>query len=107
MQSKYFDITQIQQRCRNGLIAMTNHLEKRMEERGFTRKEIVYAILHGEIIEEYPQDFPHPSCLILGCTVAGRYLHVVVAVEPVLLRLVTVYEPDPNVFPDMKHRRRE
>ncbi|MBR2142687.1 DUF4258 domain-containing protein [Anaerovibrio sp.] len=86
---------------------MSLHVEKRMIDRQITRKEIVEVILQGEIIEEYPNDWPHPSCLIFGCTINGRYLHVVVAIEPLLLRLVTVYEPDPEIFPDMKHRRKE
>ncbi|WP_407400227.1 DUF4258 domain-containing protein [Anaerovibrio sp.] len=101
------DIEHIKQRCRDGLIAMSLHVEKRMVDRQITRKEIVEVILQGEIIEEYPNDWPHPSCLIFGCTINGRYLHVVVAIEPLLLRLVTVYEPDPEIFPDMKHRRKE
>ena len=31
-----------------------------------------------EIIEEYPDDFPHPSCLIFGHTKEKKILHIVV-----------------------------
>jgi hypothetical protein len=38
-------------------------------------EEILQALDSGEIIEEYPEDKPYPSCLILGRTVTGRPLH--------------------------------
>jgi hypothetical protein len=44
--------------------------------------EVVEALDAGEIIEEYPDDQPYPSCLILGRTRAARPLHIVCA--PVL-----------------------
>ncbi|MBI4588106.1 MAG: DUF4258 domain-containing protein [Candidatus Rokubacteria bacterium] len=61
----------------------------------------------GEIIEEYPEDRPYPSCLILG-PAAGRPLHVVCA--PVTaerkLALITVYQPDPDRWDPERRRRR-
>ena len=95
----------IKDRCQKGLLVISLHAEERMTKREITRKEVLEIIIRGEIIEEYPNDWPHPSCLVFGCTVNGRYLHAVVAVEPELLRLVTVYEPDPEIFPDLKHRK--
>lgn len=32
----------------------------------------------GEIIEEYPDDFPYPSCLVFGHTKENEILHIVV-----------------------------
>ena len=52
----------------------------------------------GEIIEEYPDDGPYPSCLIFGRTQEGRPLHVVCA--PVMdegrLIIITVYRQIPR-----------
>ncbi len=59
--------------------------------------EVLEVLRAGEIIEEYAQDLPYPSCLVLGRTARGRLLHVVCA--PVLteqrLVIITTYEPDP------------
>ncbi|MFG6337693.1 MAG: DUF4258 domain-containing protein [Lachnospiraceae bacterium] len=30
--------------------------------------DIIFCIHEGEIIEQYPDDYPYPSCLILGFT---------------------------------------
>jgi len=48
----------------------------------------------GEIIEEYPTDYPYPSCLILGYTVDDKYLHAVVGVGKEILWLITAYYPN-------------
>ena len=101
-----FDIDNIRSLCSQGLIVLTEHMNKRMGQRGIVRDEIIQAIMNGEIIEEYPNDFPHPSCLILGCSLAGKYLHVVIGID-IVLYLITAYEPDPEVFPDMRTRAKE
>ena len=36
--------------------------------------EVLQTLEAGEIIEEYPEDQPYASCLVLGRTVAGRPL---------------------------------
>jgi len=60
----------------------------------------------GRWIENYPEDQPHPSKLVLG-HVAGRPLHVVAAEDPESGRtvIVTVYEPDAAQW-DPAFRRR-
>ncbi len=71
--------------------------------------EVLRALEVGEIIEEYPDDKPYASCLILGRTLAGRPLHVVCAPVPTDRRLIviTTYHPDPERWEaDFKHRKR-
>ena len=53
-------------------------------------------ICNGEIIEEYPDDYPYPSCLILGMTIKGRRIHVIVGIGEDRLWLITAYEPNPE-----------
>ncbi|MBI4590585.1 MAG: DUF4258 domain-containing protein [Candidatus Rokubacteria bacterium] len=70
--------------------------------------EVLRALEAGEIIEEYPEDKPYPSGLILGRTAAGRPLHIVCA--PVTaegkLVIITVYQPDPARWdPEFRRRR--
>ena len=42
-------------------------------------EEILQIIETGEIIEQYLDDTPYASCLILGYTRSGRPLHLVCA----------------------------
>ena len=78
----------------------TDHARREMDTEPLGRivaDEILDALDSGKIIEEYPDDAPYPSCLLLGRTQSGRPLHIVCA--PVLeegrLIIITVYQPDP------------
>ena len=48
-----------------------------------------------ELVEEYPDTSPYPSCLVLGFTDKKRPLHIVFAVnrEARIVYIITVYEP--------------
>ncbi len=61
----------------------------------------------GEIIEEYPNDYPYPSCLICGKSKQGKTLHIVLSNEGTMCRLITAYFPNINIFSsDYKTRRK-
>lgn len=61
----------------------------------------------GEVIEDYPQDKYGPSCLVLGWTGAGRPLHVQCSYPSrPLVKVITLYEPDPNVWVNFRERRK-
>ncbi|MCH7625539.1 MAG: DUF4258 domain-containing protein [Chloroflexi bacterium] len=77
-----------------------------MFERGITQSEVVQAVRFGEIIEEYPDDSPYPSRLVLGMQ-GLRPIHVVVAdnMEDRMLVVITVYEPDSNQWTGDFRRR--
>lgn len=47
-------------------IRFTKHVLERMFERDITPEECEYVALHGKVIEEYQDDSPFPSKLILG-----------------------------------------
>jgi hypothetical protein len=79
-----------------------------MYERRITEEEVIHVIEHGEVVEDYPDDYPYPSSLILGLA-SGRSIHVVVAVEPgtKTCYIITVYLPDPERWASgFKTRRR-
>ncbi len=60
----------------------------------------------AEVIEDYPDDKYGPSCLILGFTRAGRPLHVQCSYPSrPLIKIVTVYEPDSDLWIDLRVRR--
>ena len=61
----------------------------------------------GEIIEDYPEDYPNPSCLIFGYNVNGRILHIVAGCDNINIYIITAYYPDTKKFEnDLKTRRK-
>ena len=84
------------------------HAIRRMFEREISGQEVLKVIREGEVIEEYPNDEPYPSMLILGF-VNDRPIHVVLAVneEESMGIVVTAYQPDPSLWRDNFRRRRK
>ena len=69
-------------------------------------QEIRNAIRVGEIIENYPNDKYGPSCLIFGVTNANRPIHIQCSYPSrPLVKVITVYDPNPNRWIDYKVRR--
>jgi hypothetical protein len=78
-----------------------------MFERRITGENVRDVLNNGIIIEDYPDDTPYPSKLVLGWC-GGRPIHVVVAHNPVADEdvVVTVYEPEyASWTSDFKRRR--
>ena len=70
--------------------------------------EIREAVAGAELIEDYPEDKHGPSCLLLGFTTRGRPLHVQCSYPTrALIKVIMVYEPDPDRRIDFRERRRE
>ena len=59
-----------------------------------TRREVREVIMHGEVIEDYPEDPRGHSCLLLGFGGEGRAIHVVCAHREEYLAIITAYLPD-------------
>ncbi len=86
---------------------MDNALLTANGERDIQRDDVKNCIQNGEIIEDYPDDFPNPSCLVFGMTLANRILHVVAGSDGTYLYIITAYYPSADKFElDMKTRRR-
>jgi len=68
--------------------------------------EVREVFANGEVIEDYPEDKYGPSCLIFGKTAAGRPLHIQCSYPSrPLIKVITIYEPDPERWFDFKIRR--
>ena len=84
------------------------HALQAMFRRGISAEEVSEALSNGRIIEEYPEDRPYPSRLVLGWS-GSRAIHVVAAdnhseQETII---ITVYEPDPSRWePGFEKRRK-
>ena len=55
-------------------VFVSAHAAERFNQRGITVRDIRMAINSGEIIEQYPEDYPYPSCLVLGKNLCGEYI---------------------------------
>ena len=74
--------------------------------RRISLQELRETLAVGEVIEDYPNDKYGPSCLILGFTGVGRPLHVQCShPSRPLVKVITLYEPDPTQWVDFKQRR--
>lgn len=91
---------------KNDKVIITNHALERCRQRGIKQKDIRNCIFNGEIIEQYPVDFPFPSCLIFGYAVDNKIIHVVASDEGTGSRIITAYIPDTEKFEeDLKTRK--
>ena len=74
--------------------------------RRISLQEMKEAIIKGEVIEDYPNDRYGPSCLIFGETAVGRPLHIQCSYPSrLLIKIITLYEPDPTLWIDFKTRK--
>ena len=89
-----------------GEFEFSRHALKRVVERNISDQEIRQAGVQANIIEDYPDDKYSPSCLLLGFTQVGRPLHIQVSLaETELVKIVTIYEPDPSEWINYSQRR--
>ena len=74
--------------CTDELMVLTDHLTTRMRQRQIRLEDIKNTIKNGQIIEQYPTDYPFPSCLI-----NGNNLHIVCSIGSGRLYIITAYKP--------------
>lgn len=87
-------------------IIFKNHALVRMLERKIKSGEIINSLLAAEIIENYDDDRPFPSCLLLGYS-DSRPLHIVLSYDELneFIYIITIYEPSPELW-DKKFKER-
>ena len=88
-------------------VKWSTHCLEKMAERDINIEEVKSCISNGEIIEDYPNDFPYPSCLIYGLGMDKRVIHVVVGSDGFSAYIITAYIPNTVKFEeDLKTRRK-
>ena len=87
-------------------IKLTLHVLERCRQRGIEFSDIENALKNGEIIEQYPNDYPYPSCLELGLSLNNKPLHVCCGIGEDKLWIITAYYPTEIDWQgDMKTRK--
>ena len=104
----FITIDLLQELCRDtDCIEITQHTLLRFQERGIMFCDVLNAIKNGEIIETYPDDYPYPSCLLLG-EYEGKPLHIVCGVGNNKLWIITAYFPSGDKWEsDLRTRKEE
>ena len=100
-------IADVQNLCQSGLLRWTDHAMKRLVKRDIRRADVKQALLTGVIIEQYPDDYPFPSCLVSGTAEGDRHLHVVCGIGDGQLWVISSYYPDAERWTDDFCRRKE
>jgi hypothetical protein len=88
-------------------IIFSGHAIRQMFSRGISKTDVLAVINASQIIAEYPNDIPYPSCLMLGF-VNNAPVHVVFAVDAEQQTgiVITAYIPDRTLWSeDFKSRR--
>ncbi len=108
MAEKIIEIKDLKKHFDSDTVLVSEHASMRFRQRGVKIRDVRCAVSNGDIIEQYPDDHPFPSCLILGKTNDDRYLHIVMSDEGTSSRIITAYYPDPEIWDnDFKQRRKK
>ena len=89
-------------------VLITNHARQEADNDNLRLDEICWSVNHGEVIENYPDDQPFPSCLIVGMAPNNDPIHSVWAYnsQKQIAILITVYRPDPDKWIDGRERKK-
>lgn len=108
MTKDILEIEKIREFIAKRKVDWTKHCLNRLNQRDILMSDVKTAIYNGKIIEYYYDDYPHPSCLILGYNSNHRILHIVCGISENLVHMITAYYPDSNKWEnDMKTRRKK
>jgi hypothetical protein len=99
-------IEELRRKVAGELFEFSKHATDQSILRNISVAEIREAFAGGAIIEDYPDDKYGSSCLILGFTEAERTLHIQCS-HPgrPLIKTITLYEPDPNLWTNFTERK--
>jgi len=100
------DVAGIAGLVRKDAVLISHHARVRMFERNISTDDLLEVLQSGEIIEDYADDEPCPSALILGFITHTAY-HVVVGFCTDHIRVITLYMPEDEKWIEYRTRRKE
>ena len=88
-------------------IMFSGHAIRQMFHREITKNDVLEVVNNGQVIIDYPDDNPYPSCLILGF-VNDNPIHVVFAFdrENKAGIVITAYIPNSQLWSENFRSRR-
>ncbi len=99
-------IDDIRRKVKIGQFEFSKHAVDQSIIRRIGVQELHDVIANGTVIEDYPEDKYGSSCLILGMTSKKRPIHIQCSYPSrPILKIITLYEPDPVLWIDCKERR--
>jgi len=99
-------IDNIREKVEIGLFEFSKHAVDQSIIRRISVQDVREVIINGTIIEDYPEDKYGPSCLIFGMTAERRPIHIQSSYPSrSIIKIITLYEPDPVRWIDFKKRR--
>lgn len=101
------DIAKLRGYYESDAVFVTEHAAERYRQRKIRTRDVRKAVENGEIIEQYENDFPFPSCLILGKDEKGREIHVCMSDEGTSSRIITAYYPSLDKWNEDYRTRRD
>ncbi len=104
---RLIDIETLRNYYKKDVVFVTEHAAERYRQRGIRTRDVRVAVENGEIIEQYPEDYPFPSCLICGKDENDNYIHVCMSDEGTTSRIITAYYPDKDKWEEDYKTRKE
>jgi len=100
------DLDEIKAKFRRDEFEYSKHAVDQTLLRRISVQELREAVATSEVIEDYSTDKYGPSCLLMGFTTAARPIHSQVSYPSrPLIKVITVYQPDPERWIDHRYRR--
>jgi hypothetical protein len=99
-------IGNIRKKIETGLFEFSKHAVDQSIIRRISMQDVCDVINNGTIIEDYPDDKYGPSCLIFGLTAERRPIHIQCSYPSrPIVKIITLYEPNPIRWVDFIKRR--
>jgi len=99
-------LDEIRQKIETDQFEFSKHAADQTIIRRISFPEVREILANAEVIEDYPEHKYGPSCLIFCRTMAARPLHIQCSYPSrPLIKVITLYEPDPARWIDFKIRR--
>ena len=99
-------IEKIRDKIEIDLFEFSKHAVDQSIIRNISVQDVKRVIANGTIIENYPEDKYGPSCLVFGMTENRRPIHIQCSYPSrPIIKIITLYEPNPNRWIDFKKRK--
>ena len=107
MSEELLNIENIRKCIMHRAVIWTKHCLNRINQRNILISDVKKAISNGKIIEYYYDDYPYPSCLIIGQNKYNKIMHIVCGMNNNIVYMITAYYPDNKEWKEDKKTRRE